>query len=154
MKFSAREDIEAPLDHVYSMVSDFGALERQALRRGASVQRLDGRGPVVVGSNWDVAFTFRGKDRKLKAKLTGLEPQMITVETTSGGIDGVTEIELVQLSASRTRLAVAIELKASSLTARLLLQSLKLAKSNLMTRFKRRIGDYATEIENRYRPRV
>jgi len=37
MKFAAREDIEAPIEYVFSQISDFPALERSALRRGADV---------------------------------------------------------------------------------------------------------------------
>jgi len=52
MKFSTREDVEAPVDYVFGQISDFGAFERQALRRGADVRRLDS-GPFVTGSAWD-----------------------------------------------------------------------------------------------------
>ena len=38
-----------------------------------------------------------------------------------------------------------------SLSARLLLQSLKLAKSNLTRRFKLRVTEFAEDVEDRYR---
>ena len=151
MKFSTREDVEAPAEFVFQQFADFEVFERQALRRGADVQRRD-TGPVRTGSIWDVAFSFRGKDRKLSAELTRLDsPQLIHVSSKSGGIDGLTAIELVPLSPQRTRIAVSIELRASSLSARLLLQSLKLAKSNLTARFKKRVAVYASDIEDRYK---
>lgn len=151
MKFSTREDIEAPAAYVFEQVSDFAVFERQALRRGADVRRVDA-GPVVVGSAWDVAFKFRKKDRRLRATLAKCDaPQLVRVDAATAGIDGITIIELVPLSPARTRLAVSIELSAKSLSARLLLQSLKLAKSGLTMRFKKRIGEYAVEIEDRHR---
>ena len=151
MKFSTREDIEASLDHVYAAVSDFAAYERQALRRGADVRRVD-QGPVQVGSAWDVAFQFRNKDRRMRATLTTLDvSQLIVVDTVAAGIDGVTRVELVPLSPKRTRIAVSIELSAKSLSARLLLQSLKLAKATLTKRFKSRVAEQAEAIEDRYR---
>ena len=152
MKFSDREDIEAPIEHVWSQVSDFGFYERQALRRGADVRRVD-QGPVRQGSGWDVAFTFRGKDRRLQARLSELDaPNLMRLDVESQGIDAVTLVELVPLAPGRTRLAVSIEMSAKSLSARLLLQSLKLAKANLTRRFKRRVADFAQEIEARYKP--
>lgn len=151
MKFSTREDIDAPIDHVFKSVSDFAAFERQALRRGADVRRVD-NGPYQVGSAWDVAFQFRGKDRRMRANLVTLDaPNQLTVNTVASGIDGVTMVELVQLSPKRTRIAVSIELSAKTLSARLLLQSLKLAKATLTKRFKSRIADQAVAIEDRYR---
>lgn len=151
MKFSAREDIEAPIDHVFRNVSDFAAYERQALRRGADVRRVDSAEPPQAGSAWDVTFAYRGKERKLRGTLTRVDQHGIQLDTTSSGIDGVTQIELVPLSPARTRLAVSIDMKAKSLSARLLLQSLKLAKSSLSGRFKKRVAEFAEEIEARHR---
>ena len=151
MKFSTREDVEAPVDYVFGQVSDFGAFERQALRRGADVRRLDS-GPFVKGSAWDVAFKFRGKDRRLRGTLSILDaPNMIQIDITSPNFEGVTLVELVPLSPHRTRIVVSIEIGAKTLAARLMLQSLKLAKSNLTNRFKKRVGDFAMDIEDRFK---
>ena len=46
---------------------------------------------------------------------------------------------------------VSFELKAKTLTARLLLQSLKLAKTKMTKRFKARVLDYAETVEDDYR---
>jgi len=151
MKFSTREDIDAPIDHVFSAVTDFAAFEKQALRRGADVRRVD-QGDVKVGSAWDVAFQYRGKDRRMRATLAKFDaPNTMTIDTAASGIDGVTLVDLVPLSPKRTRLAVSIELSAKTLSARLLLQSLKLAKGTLSKRFKTRIGEQAGAIEDRYK---
>ena len=78
-------------------------------------------------------------------------PNGLQVDIMSKNIEGVSVIELVPLSPSRTRLAVSIDLSAKSLTARLMLQSMKLAKASLSNRFKTRLRDYAQEIEARQR---
>ena len=59
--------------------------------------------------------------------------------------------DLIALSQSRTRVMVTITVKAKTLTSRLLVQSLKLAKTKLTKRFKARVLDYAEDIEDRYR---
>jgi hypothetical protein len=151
MKFSTREDIEAPIAHVFAQIADFATFERMALRRGADVRRLD-QGQVRTGSSWDVAFKFRGKDRKLRAVVSVFDaPSHVQIDTIAAGIDGITQIELMSLSPQRTRLAVSTELSAKSLSARLLLQSMKLAKANLTKRFKQRIAEMAGSVEERYR---
>ncbi len=152
MKFSTREDIEAPIDYVFSRITDFQGFERQALRRGADVQRIDNAPVPVEGSSWDVAFKFRGKDRKLKAIITRLDrPTELRIDTAAIGLDGVTKVELVPLSRNRTRIAVSLDMSPKSLSARLLLQSLKLAKNSLSRRFGMRVTDFAEDVEESYR---
>ncbi|WP_342078412.1 SRPBCC family protein [Yoonia sp. SS1-5] len=151
MKFSTREDIEAPIEHVFERVSDFASFERRALRHGADIVRLDD-GAYQVGSGWDVSFTFRGRERRMHGELTEIDPpNMYQVYTSSDGMNITTEVQLVALSRGRTRVAVSMDLRAKSLTARLLLQSMKLAKTKLTKRFKARVLEFAEDIEDAYR---
>lgn len=151
MKFSTSEDIEAPMAHVFAHVSDFSGFERRALRQGADVRRL-GSGPITAGSEWDVSFKLRGRDRQMRATLvTLIAPEMYQIDAQSDGMTATTMVELVAMSPRRTRLTVAIDLRPRSLTARVLLQSMKLAKTKLNKRFKARVLEYAEEIEDTYR---
>ncbi|MEL7124815.1 MAG: SRPBCC family protein, partial [Pseudomonadota bacterium] len=76
-------------------------------------------------------------------------PSVMVFTATSQGMDATFTIELMALSRARTRMAVALELKPLNLASRLLVQSLKLAKSNLNQRFKQRVADYAKTLEER-----
>ncbi|MEO1778119.1 MAG: SRPBCC family protein [Pseudomonadota bacterium] len=150
MKFSARDDIEAPIEDVFAALSDFEAFERQAMRRGAEVQRVDDSLQPTVGAAWRVAFTLRGRRRDMNLQLVRYEaPSEMVFTATSQGMDATFTIELMALSRARTRMAVALELKPLNLASRLLVQSLKLAKSNLNQRFKQRVADYAKTLEER-----
>ena len=151
MKFSAREDIEAPLDHVFTQVSDFAVFERRALRQGARINRLD-TGPYKVGTAWEVVFKFRGRDRNMVADSVDFDaPNQYQIESVSDGLSVTTNVELVALSRGRTRVATWMDLRAKSLTARLLLQSMKLAKGKLTKRFKVRVLEVAEDIEEAFR---
>jgi hypothetical protein len=151
MKLSTREDIEAPIAYVYGRVSDFAGFERRALRQGVDVSCRD-EGQAKVGTCWDIAFAFRGRPRKVQAELTKLDPEHgIEIESQSDGLLALTQVELVALSAARTRILVSFDIKAKTLTARLLLQSLKLAKAKMTSRFKARVLDYAENVEDDYR---
>jgi hypothetical protein len=148
MKFSTREDIEASIEHVFAQVTDFQNFERQALRRGADVQRIDSSLVPTEGSAWQFAFKFRGKDRKMKATVAKLDaPNSAKFETIASGIHGMSTIELVALSLNRTRISIEIDLTPQGLSARLLLQSLKLAKTNLSRKFKLRVAEFAEDVE-------
>ncbi|MDX8347197.1 SRPBCC family protein [Cognatiyoonia sp. IB215446] len=151
MKFSTREDIEAPIAFVFDRASDFDALEKRGRQYGAEISR-NGDGPAQVGMAWDAVFEFRGRNRQMQVKLTQFTPpEAYIFETEMNGLTAVSDVTLVSLSPSRTRLAIGIDLRAHTLTARLLLQSMKLAKTKLTKRFKARVRDYAEDIEEAYR---
>ena len=155
MKFSAREDIEAPINYVFLRISDFQIFERQALKRGADVQRIDSASVLIAGSGWNISFNFKGKNRKLKATVASLDtPNSIRIDAVSNGLDGVTQVELVALAPNRTRISVALDLSPKTLSARLLLQSLKFGKSSLTRRFKIQVTEFAEKIEDNYHKNV
>mmetsp|Transcript_27558 Transcript_27558/g.51069 ORF Transcript_27558/g.51069 Transcript_27558/m.51069 type:complete len:156 (-) Transcript_27558:1173-1640(-) len=150
MKFSSREDIDAPIDQVFAALCDFEGFERQAMRRGAEVQRLDAMAEPGVGMCWKVAFTMRGRKRNLNLEMVRFDvPNEMVFSAKSPGMDGVFSVELMALSRSRTRMSIALELAPLNLSARLLVQSLKLAKSTLSKRFKLRVAEYAKTLEER-----
>lgn len=152
MKFVAHEDVEAPIDFVFEQVTDFAAIERSALRRGAEVQRVDDLTETQIGLKWDVAFDLRGKRREMQLELTELDrPNGLVVASRSPNMSGRMVLDLVALSRSRTRISVEIDMKPKTLAAKLLVQSMKLARTNLTKRFKIRVAGYAKDMEDRYK---
>ncbi len=152
MKFEAREDIEAPIDYVFSQISDFAALERSVLRRGADVQRTTDKRPPEPGMAWDTVFDMRGKRRQMQLELTCYDPpSLMRFTATSKSLDCDMEVELVALSRGRTRMSMVAELKPQNISARLMVQSLKLARTNVTKRFDLRMASFAQDLENRYR---
>lgn len=150
MNFTAQEDIEAPIDHVFSQVTDFAALERSALRRGAEVQRVVDKPEPGPGMTWDTAFMLRGKRREMTVELTEFDaPNGVVLMARSPNIKGKLAVDLVALSPKRTRLNLSLDIEPKTLAARLMLQSLKLARSNLNKRLKKRLKDFARDLEER-----
>lgn len=152
MKFSTREDIQAPIEHVFRMVSDFDGFERSALRRGVEVHRKQTLTQLNAELGWDIGFDYRNKPRRVSAELVQYDPPNGLLFFTYGpGITADGVIDLVALSRARTRLSVSLDLKPTSLGGRLTVQSLKLAKSRLLHRFRTRIATYSDTIENSYK---
>lgn len=150
MKFSAKEDISAPIEQVFDAIADFDSVERAVLRRGIDVTRLDDLNSPGVGMSWDASFDFKGKPRQVSATISQFKrPEVIVMSTDSGGLQGVATVELVSLNPRTTRMAVAVELSPTNLTSRLFLQSLRLAKANLTKRFKKGVHRYAETIQSR-----
>ena len=147
MKLSTREDIEAPLDTVYDAVTDFDGFERRLLRRGVDVAR-DERFPIdAPGARWTAQFDWRGRLQNLDAELVTIDPgQGYAIEGKVSGVVCMSVVDLVPLSKSRTRMFVSIDLRPTTLSSRLFVHSLKLAKGTISRRFKARVSQFATEI--------
>lgn len=151
MKLTSKENIEVPVEQVFDMLTDFERHERLAMRRGAEVSRTDTQNEPGVGVGWDIVFGFRGKERKMNLEVTGFDrPHEMTLQAKLQGLDSDINIELVALSRKLTRLNVSIEIVPNTLSARLLVQSFKLAKGNIGKRFDARMTTQARDMEERY----
>ncbi len=151
MKFSTKEDVEAPVQAVFDMLCDFESFERAALRRGAVVQRADTMHQPGVGMTWNAVFPLRGKRRELTLEMVTFDrPNEMVIDSMSQGLAGQMSFELMPLSRNSTRVLVALEIKPLTLSARLWVQSLKLAKTTLTKKYKDRVAEYARGMEERH----
>lgn len=148
MELTASEDIDAPQEQVFAALSDFDTVERQAMRRGIEITRLS-EGPGA-GMSWRAKFTFRGKPRQAHITLTTYDkPENMVFHTVTGGLEMDFALDVVALSRGRTRINVTSVLAPKTLSARLLVQSLKLAKGGIDKRFRKRMADLASGLEAR-----
>ncbi len=148
MKFSTREDIDAPVETVYQAVTDFDGFERQILRRGVDLTRDERCPPDVTGARWKANFEWRGRPQNLDAELVSIEAnEGYAIESRTGGVICLGVVDLVPLSKARTRMFVSLDLKPTTLSSRLFIQSLRLAKGSLTRRFKSRVSEFAGGIE-------
>lgn len=155
MKLTSRQDIEAPLDVVYARLTDFENFERMAMRRGAEVERTDRLKKPDVGMAWRLRFTFKGKQRKMSIRFADAEPgSHLAWAFDSVPIEGTAKVELVSLSPRRTRLTMVSDIRPKTLAARLMIQSLRLAKGRVQRRLDLRTGQLANMIEEHYRASV
>lgn len=151
MKFSTREDIEAPIEYVFSQTSNFESFEKAARRNGADVKGPDHSAPPAAGMAWDVRFEWRGKRRQLIGTLTEFAPpELMQFDGTSSLFKIQFKVTLVRLSAKRTRLLVELELRPNALAGRLLIQSMKLTKSSISRRFSNRVKSFADGIATKH----
>ena len=86
MKFSTKEDIEAPIEAVFEMLCDFESVEWAAMRRGAEVQRSDTKTAIGVGMSWRGTFNLRGKRRQVDIEMVTFDkPNEMVFECRSPG---------------------------------------------------------------------
>ena len=147
MKIEYHHDIAAPAEFVFARLTDIERHERQALRNGIEIVRLASPDGSKQGAAWDLAFKYRGRQRKLRAEMTDLvPPRRLKVNAVTGGLHINAVVALVALSPTLTRVNVDVNLVPQSMTARLLVQSLKLARGNVTARLERRLADQGAEI--------
>ncbi len=152
VKLVATEEIEVPIERAFAMLTDFATWERLARDRGATVERTDKRLEPGRGMAWKIGFDLRGRHREATSTLTRYEvPTGIGFTGGASGFIMDITLDLVAQSETRTRLGVHLQVRAKTIAARLILQSLKLARSALARRFAARLQHLARSIENRHR---
>lgn len=150
MKLTARKDIDAPASHVFVALADFTSYEKIALRHGAEVQRTDELAEPGAGAAWTLRFPYRGRQRQVSSRVAVFDPpRRLCLDGESGGFDFTVTASLLPLSRSQTRLGIEFEFRARTFASRVLLQTLKLGKSRLQSRFDARIDDFAALLRRR-----
>lgn len=150
MHFSSRADIDAAIDDVFQIMADFDGWERAALRRGAEVTRVDKPRREGPGASWRLRFRFKGRERQLQVQVTDVDrPKRLAFSADGKLFEGDLRFDLLSLAPRRTRMAVHLDIRPLTLGARLVLQSVKLAKGKAQTRLNRNMAALAAEIERR-----
>ncbi|VDC25191.1 SRPBCC family protein [Pseudogemmobacter humi] len=152
MKLGTRQDIEAPLDFVWQQLTDFEQFERMALRRGAEVERVDQLKRPGPGMGWRLRFAYRGKPRRMLVRIAELtENSVIDCGLDSASVEGAARIELMALAPRRTRISLVADLRPKTLAARLVIQSLRLAKGRTQRKLDTALGRLVALVEERWR---
>lgn len=151
MEFALKKDIAAPVDMVFAALTDFPAYERQVLRRGAELRRLDSPPVQDAGASWDAAFQYRGKLRRLKLTITEFDaPTRLAATGESAPVLFNANVELMEIGPGQTRLKAKLSLTPRTFAARLMVQSLKLARAATQRRMDARLAQFAADIEARH----
>ena len=146
MKFVAKEDVALPQQVLFDLMADFQLFERVAIRRGVEITR-SGSMASSDGLKWDCTFEFRGRDRMACVHLDEFSaPEKMAFLITNPALDNRVEITVSALSKKQSRFQVSTVLEPKTLTARLLVQSMKLARSKYNKRFQKRVAEVAKEL--------
>lgn len=152
MKFKVSEDIDAPQPFVFAHLTDFTTLEADLRGRGARLDRVGGWIESAEGVAWEGEVTVREKPRAVAARITSYAPhETCVVDSTIGGMQCHYELNFIALSPQVTRVAAVLDLSAKTMTARLLLQTLKLARGRVLQRLQAMLARQGNAAEAAYR---
>lgn len=100
---------------------------------------------------WAINGHFRGKERNLELTLDRFKPNdALSYICTSKSLDPLINFDALPLSKTETRIKGAVGIKAKGLSARVALQSARLAKKTLDRKFDLRMHDFAQKIGAKY----
>jgi hypothetical protein len=152
MNFKSKQDINAPAEHVFNQLADFDFYESYAMRLGAQVERMGYYSEPQPGMCWNIKGHIRGKERDIELTLDTYRPiETLSYVCTSNALNAMISFNTIPLSKTETRMKIAVNIRARSLSARIALQSAKLAKKTLNRKFHARMHDFANRIGEKYR---
>ncbi len=151
MNFENKKDINAPVEHVFEQLSDFDFFESYAMRLGAQVERIDVFTQPQPGMCWAAKGHFRGKDRNLELTLDSYyPPEALSYYCTTKSFNAVIRLGITPLSRTESRMKVIVDVIAKGLSARIAMQSAKIAKKSLDHKFDARMLEFANIIGEKY----
>ncbi len=152
MKLTGKTDIDAPIDFLYRTLNDHATWEAEARQRGVEVERPADMPLAGPGAGWRIRLPYRGKVRKILVRLDGLTPETRIDYTLEGqSMGGTLVVELSRLSPRRTRLRLSLDVKPKTLAARLMLNTLRLAKGRVSARLDQRLAQVGARLAEMHR---
>jgi|GEM_PF-1062500 len=149
MKFISKGDVEAPTDFVFDDMTDYESWEQTVRKRNTQLTRSPG--PVVPGTTWDARFRLRGRDRDMVVTLLSETPErQILLSIGDSSLDVDVSADLIGLTPQTSRVAITIHLRPRNLAARLLTQSLRLARTKIQHQLDWRVAGWADDLSRSY----
>lgn len=150
MQFKTSEAVTGPIDVVFDALSDMTRHEREALARGLKVERLDALPQPAPGMRWRVPFHAKGRDRVAEIELVKLaRPTGMRFEGRVQGLLIEADVDCRVLDAEATEVTVTTKLRAKSISAKVILQSMKLARPSLAKQYRQRVRKSLQKLEDR-----
>ena len=149
MKFISKCDVEAPTDFVFDDMTDYESWEQTVRKRNTQLTRSPG--PVVPGTTWNAKFRLRGRERDMVVTLLAETPErQILLSIGDSSLDVDVSADLVELAPQMSRVAITIHLRPRNLAARLLTQSLRLARTKIQHQLDWRVTGWADDLSRSY----
>ncbi len=152
MEFKAEDEIHAPKDFAFARFTNFFRYEPTAKNYGADLRRVDGFTEIAKGVTWRGTVPIRGTTRGVESTVTEYDPSdFAQMQATVGGMSATIDFRFEEIAPELTKLTVLAKLKANTLAARLIVQSLKLGRKQLEARIASKVVALGSEFEDEYR---
>ncbi len=144
MEITAVDEIAARPEAVFAALTGDGFV-RLAAENGAVAVPRDGDGPGAV---WDLSFAYRGLARTVPIRtIAHRAPDHLAMTGESDGLRVDVSVRLEAPAPNRTRLSLTADLVPRTIGARLLTQSLRLARGTLDRKAAAALAVFARAVE-------
>ncbi|MCC1492226.1 SRPBCC family protein [Cognatishimia sp. F0-27] len=148
MKFTSTTQIAAAPEHVFALLSDCDWIEARARNSGLDPKRVPPDAAFAVGTAWQMRSEVHGVVRDISVVVQDCtEPVRIGFLARAGGVEFVTALALAPHGTGGTVATVTVDVLAKSLSAKVLMQPMKVAKAQIARKLDARIAAYAAELE-------
>lgn len=152
MRLNSIQEVHAPIDYVFGRLTDFASFETYISNIGGSASRTDDLDGTGRGMSWHIEGEFRGKFREVDLELQNISPpEKLKYFCETQTIEAVIWFELEPLGDELTRMNLMMDPTARNISARLILQSVKLAKGTIEKRLSKRLKAFGDQMSNDYR---
>ncbi len=149
MRISLTRDIKAPPARIFEALTDFDALERRIRQGGAEIARRDDGGGGRADARWTIGLDLRGHRREIDARVARLAPDdHLSFAAVMDGIAATVDTDVAETAPGTARLVLTADLRGTTMSGKLLVQSLKVARASLTDRIGKRLDALVGMIES------
>jgi hypothetical protein len=152
MELSYNNIINVPQSFAFDRATDFERFEAEGFGNLAPFEpRSDIRAPEI-GAKWRTAAEFQGRPRRFWLELLALEyPGTLVLGNKSKKYDVEARFEFKEAGAEATEFSFDLNAKAQSITGKLILQTIQLARARIMKTMQADFDKMAERMEAAYR---
>jgi len=152
MELSYSNTINVPQDFAFDLATDFERFELEGFGNLAPFEpRNDIRAPEL-GARWRTAADFQGRPRRFSVELLKLEdPGTLVLGNKSEKYDVEAHFDFKAAGDEQTAFTFVLNAKAQSITGKLILQTIQLARARIVKSMQADFDKMAARMEAAYR---
>ena len=148
-------DINVPQQFAFERATDFALFEAEGFGKLDKFERRSELRAPEIGVRWRTAAEFQGRPRRFSLQLLALEPaELLVLGNKSEKYDVEARFRFTQVNDTQTTFAFHLVAKAQSITAKLILQTIQLARGRIEKSMQADFGEMAQKMEAAYRETV
>ena len=147
-----KAQVNAPMDWAFTALCDHRFFAARAAANGVTVTSPDTPDTPFADRTWQASGPFRGRPRTADISIKSIAaPVRLQLISTVSNIEAHTDIEFLETGRRRTRMKIRVGLLPRSMTARLIVQSLRFSRPRLTRRLDKATTRFAKMISRRAR---